>query len=122
MVPYHLSSSLFFLFKQKTAYEIKACDWSSDVCSSDLPTLDPAAPVLHITGNPLIVPCPGKGSNGFVLSNVGGQTLDWQAKVNRAGGSSDPVTLSTTSGSLYGSPSSGTNTVTVTVRAKRSEA
>ena len=28
---------LFFFFKQKTAYEIKECDWSSDVCSSDLP-------------------------------------------------------------------------------------
>src|SRR5690349_24685895 len=27
---------LFFLFKQKTAYEM---DWSSDVCSSDLPQL-----------------------------------------------------------------------------------
>ena len=26
----------FFFFKQKTAYEIKECDWSSDVCSSDL--------------------------------------------------------------------------------------
>ena len=25
-----------FFFKQKTAYEIKECDWSSDVCSSDL--------------------------------------------------------------------------------------
>ena len=29
---------LFFFFKQKTAYEIKECDWSSDVCSSDLDT------------------------------------------------------------------------------------
>ena len=28
--------SCFFFFKQKTAYEIKECDWSSDVCSSDL--------------------------------------------------------------------------------------
>ena len=28
----------FFFFKQKTAYEIKECDWSSDVCSSDLMT------------------------------------------------------------------------------------
>src|SRR5213083_1068951 len=28
---------LFFFFKQKTAYEITASDWSSDVCSSDLP-------------------------------------------------------------------------------------
>ena len=27
---------LFFFFKQKTAYEIRNCDWSSDVCSSDL--------------------------------------------------------------------------------------
>ena len=27
---------VFFFFKQKTAYEIKECDWSSDVCSSDL--------------------------------------------------------------------------------------
>ena len=27
-----------FFFKQKTAYEIKECDWSSDVCSSDLVT------------------------------------------------------------------------------------
>ena len=28
---------LFFFFKQKTAYEIVSRDWSSDVCSSDLP-------------------------------------------------------------------------------------
>src|SRR3546814_3587680 len=26
-----------FLFKQKTAYEMRISDWSSDVCSSDLP-------------------------------------------------------------------------------------
>ena len=29
----------FFFFKQKTAYEIYQCDWSSDVCSSDLKRL-----------------------------------------------------------------------------------
>src|SRR3546814_13795155 len=28
--------SFFFFFKQKTAYEIRISDWSSDVCSSDL--------------------------------------------------------------------------------------
>src|SRR3546814_10300405 len=27
------------LFKQKTAYEMRICDWSSDVCSSDLSSL-----------------------------------------------------------------------------------
>src|SRR3546814_8723525 len=27
---------LFFFFKQKTAYDMRISDWSSDVCSSDL--------------------------------------------------------------------------------------
>src|SRR3546814_8521451 len=29
---------MFFFFKQKTAYEMRISDWSSDVCSSDLLT------------------------------------------------------------------------------------
>src|SRR3546814_19379760 len=28
--------TVFFFFKQKTAYEMRISDWSSDVCSSDL--------------------------------------------------------------------------------------
>src|SRR3546814_8523425 len=28
--------SIFCFFKQKTAYEVRISDWSSDVCSSDL--------------------------------------------------------------------------------------
>src|SRR3546814_19094722 len=36
---------LFFFFKQKTAYEMRISDWSSDVCSSDLtPGSDPSPP------------------------------------------------------------------------------
>src|SRR3546814_5527023 len=31
----------FFFFKQKTAYEMRISDWSSDVCSSDLLNLQP---------------------------------------------------------------------------------
>src|SRR3546814_16457772 len=31
-----MCSLLFFFFKQKTAYEMRISDWSSDVCSSDL--------------------------------------------------------------------------------------
>src|SRR3546814_8844821 len=31
-----MSALLFFFFKQKTAYEMRISDWSSDVCSSDL--------------------------------------------------------------------------------------
>src|SRR3546814_4199069 len=40
----------FFFFKQKTAYEMRISDWSSDVCSSDLenrdqlPARDPIGP------------------------------------------------------------------------------
>src|SRR3546814_5298305 len=30
---------IFFFFKQKTAYEMRISDWSSDVCSSDLDAL-----------------------------------------------------------------------------------
>src|SRR3546814_973674 len=38
VVLFLLSSILFifFFFKQKTAYEMRISDWSSDVCSSDL--------------------------------------------------------------------------------------
>src|SRR3546814_1380050 len=42
-------SIMFLFFKQKTAYEMRISDWSSDVCSSDLPvertTIDWAAAV-----------------------------------------------------------------------------
>src|SRR3546814_6676667 len=36
MANLYLCLCLFFFFKQKTAYEVRISDWSSDVCSSDL--------------------------------------------------------------------------------------
>src|SRR3546814_7035514 len=36
MLFYFVSIDYFFFFKQKTAYEMRISDWSSDVCSSDL--------------------------------------------------------------------------------------
>src|SRR3546814_3473191 len=39
-----INSDSFFIFKQKTAYEMRISDWSSDVCSSDL-RQSPAAAV-----------------------------------------------------------------------------
>src|SRR3546814_1150960 len=33
---YYCGLFCFFFFKQKTAYEMRISDWSSDVCSSDL--------------------------------------------------------------------------------------
>src|SRR3546814_17058699 len=37
MVSWFFCYLCFFFFKQKTAYELRISDWSSDVCSSDLP-------------------------------------------------------------------------------------
>src|SRR3546814_990122 len=38
-----------FFFKQKTAYEMRISDWSSDVCSSDLMRTDNAALIAWAT-------------------------------------------------------------------------
>src|SRR3546814_1375707 len=38
---FHHCLCLFFFFKQKTAYEMRISDWSSDVCSSDLSSTRP---------------------------------------------------------------------------------
>src|SRR3546814_18239202 len=49
----YLCDCFFFFFKQKTAYEMRISDWSSDVCSSVLQPLDrdllqsPALPFLR---------------------------------------------------------------------------
>src|SRR3546814_9072289 len=55
----------FFFFKQKTAYEMRISDWSSDVCSSDLCHYDirlhdPAALILDVTAR-----CDGTGPVTF---------------------------------------------------------
>src|SRR3546814_1000088 len=44
---------LFFFFKQKTAYEMRISDWSSDVCSSDLPSLAAGQPAT-LLGYPVV--------------------------------------------------------------------
>src|SRR3546814_12767943 len=60
----YVSVEFVFFFKQKTAYEMRICDWSSDVCSSDLSSVSrsPAAwavkaaravtPRLHLPAAP----------------------------------------------------------------------
>src|SRR3546814_12787408 len=54
--PYGLMYSFLFIFffKQKTAYEMRISDWSSDVCSSDLARaiLDPE--LVMLIGSPQI--------------------------------------------------------------------
>src|SRR3546814_1672772 len=56
--------SLLFLFKQKTAYEMRISDWSSDVCSSDLAAASPrqeyhrqhSATLVRIPLHSLLIP------------------------------------------------------------------
>src|SRR3546814_18140915 len=56
---------LFFFFKQKTAYEMRISDWSSDVCSSDL---DIAAVARKYTSKPTKQQNSEKGKN---IGNTG---------------------------------------------------
>src|SRR3546814_6679378 len=49
------SELFFFFFKQKTAYEMRISDWSSDVCSSDLSQRRSAGPDLESRAS--AVPC-----------------------------------------------------------------
>ena len=50
---------VFFFFKQKTAYEIYQCDWSSDVCSSDL------------ADNIVVITVPNKNPCPYVCIHMG---------------------------------------------------
>src|SRR3546814_15945550 len=42
---------VFFFFKQKTAYEMRISDWSSDVCSSDLRLLSVGIDTARVEGH-----------------------------------------------------------------------
>src|SRR3546814_10255630 len=52
---------ILFFFKQKSAYEMRISDWSSDVCSSDLmiqyPPEAETLPTLTMTGTPFACAC-----------------------------------------------------------------
>src|SRR3546814_6127433 len=43
----------FFFFKQKTAYDMRISDWSSDVCSSDLAAVEKQRLVRALAAHPL---------------------------------------------------------------------
>src|SRR3546814_10532171 len=46
---------MFVFFKQKTAYEMRISDWSSDVCSSDLTACQTPAPAPEPAPPPPVV-------------------------------------------------------------------
>src|SRR3546814_15198607 len=63
----------FFFFKQKTAYEMRISDWSSDVCSSDLTQ---AAEIYFHTGFPF---------DQVKLSSARRATISARATIDQAG-------------------------------------
>src|SRR3546814_2753304 len=92
----------FFFFKQKTAYEMRISDWSSDVCSSDLrryfqlsvPALSYARfhwascvsrqlIILWSTVRVRVGPPPSKPRNARLLSFLPG--AEWRSEERRVG-------------------------------------
>src|SRR3546814_3730466 len=78
-------SLFFFFFKQKTAYEMRISDWSSDVCSSDLTwpagrKIEPVAAAQDVEPDIIHGQCPfGPG-----LGNIGMRHADTIDNINRA--------------------------------------
>src|SRR3546814_1394841 len=69
---------MFFFFKQKTAYEMRISDWSSDVCSSDLaapqrPWRSASRPSRSASGRGR--PAPMADMVDFLYTNPYGQAL-----------------------------------------------
>src|SRR3546814_21139429 len=65
--------SVVFFFKQKTAYELRISDWSSDVCSSDLAFHTLMEPGCHIVASTRLY--------GGSLNQIGHsfRKMDWHA-------------------------------------------
>src|SRR3546814_7115296 len=79
----------FFFFKQKTAYEIRISDWSSDVCSSDLSDQSERAgqaemsPQARFPGRWASFQTFGKvgeGSAGMALYGLPRRLIFWKAR------------------------------------------
>src|SRR3546814_1803687 len=61
---------LFFFFKQKTAYEMRISDWSSDVCSSDLKGAEEIS-----KGAGTITICPARNYEAAMVPKIGFSSL-----------------------------------------------
>src|SRR3546814_1382147 len=91
----------FFFFKQKTAYEMRISDWSSDVCSSDLVTNTADG---HIVGERAAVAL----SSGGTIDNAGLLTGDTMGVLIQNGVSESPVSGSIiNSGTITGNLGGG---------------
>src|SRR3546814_12943290 len=94
----------FFFFKQKTAYEMRISDWSSDVCSSDLDLLisidNNTTPAARVTNHFL----GGDAAIDFVQPGPAGSYYLTTAEINQivaaggGGGEYDQVIEGTAAG------------------------
>src|SRR3546814_5856967 len=75
---------LFFFFKQKTAYEMRISDWSSDVCSSDLEAGELAASAGYTYQSRVSFQDANLGS--ALAFQKGYSLLDARLGLNRIGG------------------------------------
>src|SRR3546814_15571877 len=76
---------MFFFFKQKTAYEMRISDWSSDVCSSDL--------YDGLRGTPTML-ASNRGCGLIAAGSAAGAVRVWDARsgaVLMSGGHTQPV-------------------------------
>src|SRR3546814_8873075 len=79
-----------FFFKQKTAYDVRISDWSSDVCSSDLFARSAASPCGQVADrtaawsslHPLCWPQPSFRQRLQLRKNLGGGALNIFRKID----------------------------------------
>src|SRR3546814_9324606 len=88
-----LSALVFFrvfFFKQKTAYEMRISDWSSDVCSSDLTKGGNTAAAWRLVNllrtfcNELEIIVPAKAMSAGTLMCLGADKIVMTKKIGRA--------------------------------------
>src|SRR3546814_5486767 len=79
-----------FFFKQKTAYEMRISDWSSDVCSSDLlfagvlkNDIANAIDVLRSDGKPAVVSLSDWLSDGKSFDSIAAQVRSEERRVGK---------------------------------------
>src|SRR3546814_18318585 len=74
---------IFFFFKQKTAYEMRISDWSSDVCSSDLRRLINNGGDESLIARHAFLNAPNLGSAARALVRNGQTTAEEAIRISR---------------------------------------
>src|SRR3546814_8525330 len=89
-----LFGGFFFFFKQKTAYEMRISDWSSDVCSSDLALNRLAFQRMDKDSNIVLIGPMGAGKSALgrrIASHFGLHFVDTDALIEHRTGTSIPI-------------------------------